>query len=61
VLGRLPAHSGLLAVVEGCWLKGELGVASEYLRTPNVDWEADKAPRMAFLVESVIVETGKVP
>jgi hypothetical protein len=53
----------VLVVGDGCVVvKGELGVANEYLRAPNWEaWEADRAPRMAFLVESVIVETGKVP
>lgn len=46
----------------GCAVNGEVGVATEYLRAPNWEaWEADRAPRMAFLVESVIVETGRVP
>jgi hypothetical protein len=63
VLGRLLLGSDALAVGDGCVVNGEVGVAAnEYLRAPNWDaWEADRAPRMAFLVESVIVETGKVP
>jgi hypothetical protein len=70
VLGRVPIWSEvlvlvvLLLVIEDDWVaRGEVGVvANEYLRVPNWDaWEADRAPRMAFLVESVIVETGKVP
>jgi len=55
---------GVLAVIgEGRVVtRGGVDVANEYLRVPNWDaWEADRAPRMAFLVESVIVETGKVP
>jgi len=50
------------AVVGGWAVNGEVGVANEYLRPPNWEaWEADRAPRMAFLVESVIVVSGKVP
>jgi hypothetical protein len=72
VLEREMVWSGLLLLLlllvtlvarEGGWaVRGEVGVANEYLRVPNWDaWEVDRAPRMACLVESVIVETGKVP
>jgi len=62
VFGRVLGSSVLVAVVGDCVDKGELVVAYEYLRAPNWEaWEAVRAPRMACLVESVIVETGKVP
>ncbi len=70
----LVVWSGALVVIGGgcvlcavcdieCVARGEVGCAAkEYFGAPNWGaWEADRAPRMAFLVESVIVERGKVP
>ena len=60
---EVVAGAAPVVIGDGCVARGEVGcVANEYLRVPNWDaWEADSAPRMAFLVESVIVERDKVP
>jgi hypothetical protein len=61
VLGRVLAWSGrVIGEFGNCGDNGELGVGNENFRPPNGE-HCDRAPTIAFLVASVIVEMGDTP